>query len=66
MIMVAVVYGQLLQVAAVKLSGAAPTDPGIQFERLFSIAFRSPVSVGVGIGDDLVQFFVIEFIGHAV
>ena len=56
-VVIAVMHGQLAQVAAVELAGAAAADPGIDIQGLLPISLFAGIGRASCIGDDAVEFF---------
>ena len=54
-VVVAVMDGQLVQVAAVEFARATTTDPGIELQGLLSITAQSLITGPPGCGNDLIK-----------
>jgi len=62
-VVVSVVHRELVQIFKGKFARTTATDPGINLERLLSIALFAPLPVSSRLGDHPVQFVVI-WLGH--
>src|SRR6516162_5617628 len=54
-VVVLVVDGQLVDIGAVELAGAASADPGEELERLLAIGLRTRLAAQPRFGDDAIE-----------
>jgi hypothetical protein len=54
-VMILVMYGQLLEIDAIKFACATPAHPRIKFERLLPVTLLALLSIAPGLGDDSIQ-----------
>jgi len=63
-IVVAMMHGELTDVAAIEFAAAAPADPRVQFQRLFAIALLARVRVTPRSRNDCVELALIDWSRH--
>jgi hypothetical protein len=63
-VMVAMMHCQLGQVGAVEFPLAAPANPGVHFERAFSVALLALELVALRAGDDCIEIIRSRLVVH--